>query len=76
MTIEQAQEMRLSGNWIVTNRKLTKVLFCGSESEARKCYSENKAKRGGANIFGNLVKIEISKAEIFEALTSPSLYSL
>ncbi len=76
ITIEQAQELRTKGNWLVTNRNMTKVLFCGSEIEARKEYNTKKLLKSGAKIFGALVRYTITKEEIKHALSQPSLYSL
>lgn len=76
LTIEQAQELRTKGNWLVTNRNMTKVIFCGSEIESRKKYNEKKLSKAGAKIFGSLVKYTITKEEIKYALSQPSLYSM
>ncbi|MCH7828084.1 MAG: hypothetical protein IIC75_08965 [Bacteroidetes bacterium] len=69
ITIDQAQEERKKGKWLVANRKFTTVLYIGkNEDKAYKIYEEHKQKRSGSLIYSPLVKMFNSKAEQMQCI--------
>jgi hypothetical protein len=61
--MDKLGKARKAGKWVVTNRNRTIVKFIGSESEAKKFFSQQRVKRGGAQLLGALVTVKISKAD-------------
>lgn len=61
--MHQLKQIRLVGKWLVLNLKRTVVKFIGNEQDAKKFFTTQKAKRGGAFLLEPLKTIKITVAE-------------
>ena len=67
VNMNELKELRKSGKWIVTNRKMTIIKFIGTEQKAKEFFNIQRKKRGGADIFGALQTVTITKEDQIKA---------
>ena len=70
ITTDQAQELRTQGNWIVSDRRYTKVyLVTKDKVEAQRVYRKeyDRTVRRNANIWSPLRKVVTTQADIDRA---------
>lgn len=63
VSMSQLMKTRLTGNWIVLNRKRTVVKFIGNEQDAKDFFTTQRMKRGGAFLLQPLKAIKITVSE-------------